>query len=852
MYILTGAKAVASDRFTYLRTANQSSDMANLQNREPRELQEGSNGIVRRWDHDSNTFHGQPFSDSPLQDRAEQVLDLLLRRKWLIITTCFLVLAGAAVYTYTQVPLYQASSLVLIERDNGGASQLGIQSPSSKMLLAGGGGSLQNELVILRNSRSLRRRVAERIVDRGLAKRYVGSPTHSKIGTLSDRAWSMVREFFDMERSGAVSKIASSSNDSSESSDGRKYSVGEIASRLGGQVQFGLSQQTSDAIRITAVDEDPELVADLVNLYTEEYVELTREASRAQVSATRAFLQKQAEKHEEDLRSIERQVQAYKRREGAVALDSRGQNLVNQISNLETEIEKARLELQMEKKGLSSLEEQLQSIQPEDLSELVGSSYRQEIEALQSRIAELKMSKQELLLQSDSPSPTDSTQVAQIDHRIGRLQTQVSSLADEYVDEIMSGGVSAEASAERLKNLRRRIADKRITISGLEARIDILTDRLQATENEFRSVPEKAMELARLRRQQGYAEQMYQYVMRQLQNARVQEKSELGYANSVSKATAPGQLVRPRPERNLMLGLLLGILGGLGLALIRDVLDNRFYKPDRLGELGYREIGTIPNLEPVIDDRLGGEMVVKQDGMELQTSLISAVEPNSAAAEAYRQLRTNIDYGGVDEIVGTLVVTSPGAGDGKSVTAGNLAIVMAQAGKSTLLVDTDFRRPQIHRLFGGTQSPGLSDALQNGVNENIRSPEINNLSVLPAGAMVNNPSEIVGSSRFRQFLRGAQEHFDVIVLDTPPVLATTDASLLSTQADATLCVVRAGRTTEAELDRAMNTLGEVGARVTGVVFNGFDVAMAYGYRYRYRHYDEYGHYDHYSSLPRSE
>jgi capsular exopolysaccharide synthesis family protein len=164
-------------------------------------------------------------------------------------------------------------------------------------------------------------------------------------------------------------------------------------------------------------------------------------------------------------------------------------------------------------------------------------------------------------------------------------------------------------------------------------------------------------------------------------------------------------------------------------------------------------------------------------------------------------------------------------------------------------VDTDLRRPQVHKLFGMSRSPGLTEALQSTLEDHIKMPPIENLSVLPAGANVANPSELLGSGMMQELLEGARERFDIVILDTPPVLAATDATLLSTQCDTTLCVVRAGTTTEPELERAMQALNDVGARVMGAIFNGFDVSMAYGYKYRYRDYGRYGPYDQYKALP---
>jgi capsular exopolysaccharide synthesis family protein len=293
-----------------------------------------------------------------------------------------------------------------------------------------------------------------------------------------------------------------------------------------------------------------------------------------------------------------------------------------------------------------------------------------------------------------------------------------------------------------------------------------------------------------------------------------------------------------------------GLIGGLGVALTRDLLDNRVYKPEQIRALGYRDIGMIPNLTPLINNQLGGQPTVEKNGRQLESTLVGAIQPNSAAAEAYRKLRTNVWYNGRDEEVSTVVVTSPGSKDGKSVTSANLAVVTARAGHSTLLIDADLRRPRLHEVFDASQAPGLAEALQDDLREHVmEKASVENLCVLPAGGRLENPSKTLGSQEFGKFLSRAQQHFDYVILDSPPVLATADSAILAAQCDETLCVVRAGRTTESELQDAMEMLDGVKANIAGIVFNGFDLSMAYGYKYRYRNYTEYGPYDQYQALP---
>jgi capsular exopolysaccharide synthesis family protein len=746
------------------------------------------------------------------------------------------------VYTYTQVPIYRTSSLVLVDKNEQSASGTGIESGNQGGgLLPSGESSLENELIFLRNSQSLRTRVARRLIEQGEARRVLESKGTSPIGKLNSQVLGLL---------GIASESQSDSNSISPSGvDSESISAASVASALAGHVGFGRASEKTNVIQITARDENPEVARLLAKLYTEEYIELTRESSRARVAASRKFLQKRARELEQELEGIEKKIQQYQRREDAISLGQKEGSLAGRIADTETQLDQARIELKMEKSSLKSLQEELNSISPEQLSERMASTVREETQTLQSKIAELELSKQELQLQSGAMTPADSAQVAQIDRRIQKMRSRISKLSDQFVSEVMAG-VSPEQGSQRVDELKRRIAEKKIKITGLESRIDVLAGRLQESERELNAIPEKAMELAQLRREQTYAEEMYGYVTKQLQQVRVREKSELGYATNIAEAGVPGAPVRPRPQRNLILGLILGLLGGAGLALVRDQMDNRIYKPDQVREMGYHEIGVIPNLTPLVEDQLDGQATVEWDGRRLESSLVSVLEPYSAAAEAYRKVWTNLQLGRPDKESTSILITSPGSGDGKSLTASNLAIVVAQAGHSTLLLDGDLRRPRLHEVVDISRTPGLTESLQGDLQDyTMKRPLLDNLCVLPAGTEVENPAKVLGSSRFRDFLDQAQQHFDHVIVDSSPVLATADGPLLSDLCDTTLCVARAGTTTEAELDHAIEVLDGVGANIAGVVFNGFDISMAYGYKYRYRHYGQYGPYDQYRSLP---
>jgi capsular exopolysaccharide synthesis family protein len=222
-----------------------------------------------------------------------------------------------------------------------------------------------------------------------------------------------------------------------------------------------------------------------------------------------------------------------------------------------------------------------------------------------------------------------------------------------------------------------------------------------------------------------------------------------------------------------------------------------------------------------------------RDAGRLSDELVAFHAPLTAATEAYRMVRTNLFYALVDQPPEVVVIASPGPGEGKSVTCANLGITLAQAGKNVLIVDCDLRDPDQHRLFGMSSSPGLVDVLA-GARNLQRSWEtpLDGLHVIPGGHIPINPSEMLGSRRFVEFLAKVRQEYDYVLLDTPPVCAVSDSAIVARHGDGVLLILDFEKTNRRPMRRAMGVLEGVGARVIGTVVNKAHVSKSdqpYGY-----------------------
>lgn len=334
-------------------------------------------------------------------------------------------------------------------------------------------------------------------------------------------------------------------------------------------------------------------------------------------------------------------------------------------------------------------------------------------------------------------------------------------------------------------------------------------------------------------------------VVNKLAEVLVVKAKEIIQVNNVvviDRAEVPTSPVGPDARRNTMLAALVGLMAAVGIIFLLEFLDRTFKKPEDMERrLGVAVLGEVPEFEgePRVSKRKRQQQlkkVVQPEVRTLSRNLIAHSHPKSAAAEAYRSLRTNLHYISVDKPLRSMVITSPSISDGKSTTAANIAISLAQSGLRVLLVDGDLRKPKLHRYFALKNASGLTslladDASLEAVVQTV--PEIPNLEVITSGPIPPNPVEILISDRLRQVLEQLAATYDFMVIDSPPAAQVTDSAILSKLTDGALLVVSAGETGIEATIRAMKALNTVQANVLGtlLVKVAYEKNKAYYYQY---------------------
>lgn len=315
----------------------------------------------------------------------------------------------------------------------------------------------------------------------------------------------------------------------------------------------------------------------------------------------------------------------------------------------------------------------------------------------------------------------------------------------------------------------------------------------------------------------------------QLDQIQVEIPLKSGGAELVAEAKPSSTPVSPKPVRDGALGLFLGLVAGIGLAYARDHLDDSIKTKDDLAASGKRPV---VGLIPVVAAGRRKEIRAGERGV------VSLDDPMSPAAEAYRTLRTSVQFLGLEQPVHTLMVTSPNAGEGKTTVVANLGVVLAQAGFRVTIVDCDLRRPQASERFGLPATVGFTSVLLGDVTLEdalIPVPGVDRLRLLASGPMPPNPSEILSLRRTSEVLATLGGDGGFVLIDSPPVLAVTDAVVMSRKVDAVLLVCVAGITTAKDTARAVEVLDQVEAPLVGAILNGVAEKGGYGYEYSYRY-----------------
>jgi len=606
-------------------------------------------------------------------------------------------------------------------------------------------------------------------------------------------------------------------------------------------------KKDTDIIEIKFQAESPFEAARIANVIMETYSSINRDFNRSEFRQLRQFLEKQLEEKGEELRRSEEALKEYREKEKLVSLDEATKELITRLAESQAQLEAAMVELDACLEQKRTLESQLEE-RKKNLSAEISVSATPLLTELQSEYARLVSEKvtYETLLAQDRIDPAEyQLQLQSINNRLKALQKRLKEEAQKLASTSMIQDPLMVA-----QDLTVKIFDVETQIKGLQAKIKALQEVVDNYEYELSRIPTQALELARLTRQMEVDQNTYMLMIQKLEETRISEVGQKENVRILDYAIMPQYPIKPKKKLNLLLGALIGLGLGIGLTFLLEYFDDSIKNPEELERMGFSILATIPEISPeeVVKKVHGkdGDTNEFLEGAQIAIRLLTHFDPKSPISEAYRTLRTNIQFKNKDEKNITLLVTSSAPKEGKSTTIANLAITMAQLGSKTVLIDTDLRRPVIHSIFNAKKEMGVTNYLlgKAGIEDIVKPTFIDNLSIITSGPLPPNPSELLGSQLLPDLLQNLKKEYDVILLDSPPVIAVTDAAILSRYVEGVLLVIKAHKTHREAIKRAKTLLDNAEANIFGCLLNSISIERTYGtyyYYYYYHYYQYYGH-----------
>ncbi|MBI5182956.1 MAG: polysaccharide biosynthesis tyrosine autokinase [Nitrospinae bacterium] len=359
------------------------------------------------------------------------------------------------------------------------------------------------------------------------------------------------------------------------------------------------------------------------------------------------------------------------------------------------------------------------------------------------------------------------------------------------------------------------------------------------------TLSEASQLLEKTKRELKVKEDIYNLLLEKEQEARLTEASEVGNIRVIDPAIIPDKPIRPRKMVNTLLGGIVGVIFGVGFAFLSEYMDKSIRSKEDIEKIIKLPVfGAIPYVKDINNEkryfikRTLGEIAEK--GL-FEERLIVSKDPRSYTAEAYRTLRTNIQFTGMERETRVILFTSAVPSEGKSTVLSNLAVITANMGAKTLVVDTDLRKPILHKVFGRSREPGLTNIMSSGLNWEtiVYDTHFENLSLICAGTKPPNPSELLGSNKMVVLLKEWRENYDIVLLDSPPVIPVTDAAILGAIVDGIFLVIRAGTSVTDVVLHAKELLEKVHARIIGAISNNAIPEKGYYGEKYYRYYQSY-------------
>ena len=718
---------------------------------------------------------GYGYGSNILGDTEVHLIDyvkVLYKRRWMALTAFLIVVLSVSVYTFTATPIYEARVQILIEKEATNVVSFKEAIEQNQVT----DDYYQTQYKILQ-SRALARRTIDalKLWDHPQFNPKTNDSLTVRQVVLAPVAF--VSGWFRPAQP-IESPLADETRTQSRTIDRflNDLTVAPVRNSRLVDVRF---ESPSAAFSAT-----------VANALSKAYIEQNLEFKFLSSKEATDWLGKQLAEQRKQVEVSEQALQRYREQTDSVALEDKQNIVVQKLADLNAAVTRAKTE-RIQKEATFN---QIKAVQGDrnavdSIPAILSNSF---IQQQKSELADLQRQQAQL---SDKLGPNHPDMV--------KLSTAIRT-------------ADAKIQAEIAKVVQATRNDYQSALSQEQS----LTTALDQQKRDALALNQKGIQYGVLQRDAASNRQIFDSLMQRTKETGISGELKTSNIRVVDAAETPRAPVTPNTGNNLLLALLGGATLAIGLAFFFEYLDNRIKNPDEVKQhLGLPFLGMVPALFDKVSEN----------------PLISNDVPSNFS-ESFRAVRTNLLFSSADEGGRSVVITSTGPGEGKTVVATNLAVALAQAGQRVLLVDADMRKPRVHTVFNRSQEPGLSNVLVGNAkaSEAVHVTTVPGLWVMPAGLHPPNPAELLGSKRFKDFLASLSQHFDWVMIDTPPVMAVTDSSVVAHLATGVLFVVGAEMTSRHAAQRALEQLGQARAKFVGAVLTR--VALQHNSYYYLQYY----------------
>jgi len=705
---------------------------------------------------------------------------VILKRRFTVLTFFILTLTLTVIGVFTSnlEPTWQATTRLLIEKNDNTSSII-----ESHGYVRWDPQFLETQLQIIRS-----KPVAAKVVESlGLATRYASwfLASDDKKTPAWEETLTWVKDML---------KSFSATEDEGDGLEGAKQSdVDIIADALIKELEIKPTKD-SKIVNISYKFKNPIIASMVVNAFTRAYTDELLEMRMKATGYTVEWMSKKAEEQRKQLETAEKALNAYMRQQDIVAIENNvsiGPQRVNELSAKRTVTE-------TRKEELRAISERLRAVTPEEALAVPAVSDDKVIQDIRRNLVKAEQT----ILEHSKKYGRRHPVMIRSTNELALLQNKLTMETERVIQSIQN---NYEMARENVKNLK----------------VQLLTAKSEAI-----TLSEKYVQYKILKRDVETYRHLYNALIAKIKEQTLSEEVQTVSVWTVETAVPPVAPVNTHRTRNLLLGVLLGLFGGVGLAFFVEYLDN-----------------TVKSVAEA-EDRFGLPVLSVISQMDTKEGRIEEVvksAPRSSISESYKSLRASLMLACRDTPPRIVLFTSMAPFDGKTTTAINVATALASSGKKVIIIGGDLRNPSLCKSMGLSSEVGLSNFLSgNSEDVSILTTDIENLFVIVAGPVPPLPSELLSSNRLKKLLARLADEYDMVIIDSPPVIPVSDSLILSQLSDTTVIVIRAGKTTYEVLERGLKDLQSVGTDIKGFVINGVSKKNSGYYYYGYGYGTYYG------------